>query len=83
MNDAEWTAFLERPDVREIRRGMAGEFLLFAYFEARPVVGSEAETAFERRFEDRSLLFDRKCAVVIGRELLAAGAPYDGGEPEE
>lgn len=86
MDDFEWREFLEArglPPLRVPGRGMAEEVLLFAFFAARPVAGEGAGEVYERQIEGRSILLDRKTAVGIGRELMAAGAPYDNGDPAE
>jgi len=79
VTDAEWSAFLEGRGLD--RRGLAEEVLLCGFFAERRVYGERTVEAYERRFDDRSLLFDRESAVVIARELCAAGVEYDGGMP--
>ncbi len=81
MDDFEWREFLEARGLTG--RGMAEEVLLFAFFAARPVAGEGAGEVYERQIEGGSILLDRKTAVGIGRELMAAGAPYDNGDPAE
>jgi hypothetical protein len=86
MNNAEWSDFIERTGLSSCRRGMAEEILLFAYFDAKPVAGCTpggvpAGEVYERLVEGEPLLFGRSTAAVIGYELLAASAPFDGGSP--
>lgn len=83
MSASEFDRFVSETGLETCRRGFAEELLLFAYFDARTVAGASAGEVFERRFEGEPLLLDRETAVGVGFELCAAGADYDGGEPEE
>lgn len=59
------------------------EMILLCFFEIRPVTGwVRGVEVYERRFRGEPLLMDRANAAVVGRELLAAGAPADGGSPD-